>query len=169
MYLIDVFLGGEFSKYGVKVLQFSNWDGDIRHDPMIQVFPRITKCRFHKYGSSGDLEKIDALCILPINILNEKIFIFIWFWFIILAVMSGLVLIYRIVLLFWPASRFMVTSCRSRLVKSDDLRTVLSRCWLGDWFVLDLLAKNLDSLNFRDVVSHFAEKLEGRKGVNSFP
>ena len=51
-----------------------------RLDPMIYIFPRMTKCTFHKFGPSGEVEKHDALCILPLNIVNEKIYIFIWFW-----------------------------------------------------------------------------------------
>ena len=51
-----------------------------RLDPMIYIFPRMTKCTFHKFGASGEVEKHDALCILPLNIVNEKIYIFIWFW-----------------------------------------------------------------------------------------
>ena len=49
---------------------------------MIYIFPRMTKCTFHKFGASGEVEKHDALCILPLNIVNEKIYIFIWFWWV---------------------------------------------------------------------------------------
>lgn len=53
-----------------------------RGDPMDIVFPKVTKCTFHKFGPSGTIEKFDGLCILPLNILNEKIYVFLWFWFI---------------------------------------------------------------------------------------
>lgn len=45
-----------------------------RVDPMIYVFPRMTKCTFHKFGPSGTLERHDAFCLLPLNILNEKVY-----------------------------------------------------------------------------------------------
>ena len=35
-----------------------------RADPMNMVFPKVTKCTFHKYGSSGTIMKLDALCVL---------------------------------------------------------------------------------------------------------
>lgn len=44
-----------------------------------QIFPRVTKCTFHKYGASGSIQKHDALCVLALNILNEKIYIFLWY------------------------------------------------------------------------------------------
>jgi hypothetical protein len=60
---------------------------------MIYVFPRMTKCTFHKFGTSGNIEKHDALCILPLNIVNEKIYIFIWFWLLLLGLLTFLILV----------------------------------------------------------------------------
>lgn len=162
IFLMDAFLGGEFSTYGSKVIQFTGWDWSVRYDPMIKVFPRLTKCTFHRYGSSGDVQRHDAMCILPINIINEKIYVFLWFWFIILAVASGIVLIYRVMIVFYPRSRFMVTRSRARLANQDNLEMIINKCKLGDWLLLDLLSKNLDPLNFRDVINDLARRLEGK-------
>lgn len=162
IFLMDAFLGGEFSTYGSKVIQFTGWDWSVRYDPMIKVFPRLTKCTFHRYGSSGDVQRHDAMCILPINIINEKIYVFLWFWFIVLAVASGIVLIYRVLIIFYPRARLMVTRSRARLANHDNLETIINKCKLGDWLLLDLLSKNLDPLNFRDVVNDLARRLEGK-------
>jgi innexin len=105
MFLIDSFLGGEFFSYGTKVLELSQMDQENRIDPMVAVFPRVTKCTFHKYGPSGSIQKHDALCVLALNILNEKIYIFLWFWFIILAVISGMALAYSIAVVTLPSIR----------------------------------------------------------------
>ncbi|GIY06777.1 innexin inx2 [Caerostris extrusa] len=72
---VDYFLGGEFSTYGVHVLHFTVGAQENRTDPMVRVFPRLTKCLFHRYGPSGDVQKYDSLCLLPLNIVNEKIYI----------------------------------------------------------------------------------------------
>lgn len=105
MFLIDSFLGGEFLTYGTKVLELSQMDQENRYDPMVAVFPRVTKCTFHKFGPSGSIQTHDALCILALNILNEKIYIFLWFWFIILAIMSGMALAYSIAVVTLPSIR----------------------------------------------------------------
>lgn len=34
---------------------------------------RMTKCMFQKFGPSGTIEKLDALCVLGMNIINEKV------------------------------------------------------------------------------------------------
>lgn len=105
MFLIDSFLGGEFFTYGIKVLELSQEDQENRIDPMVSVFPRVTKCTFHKFGPSGSLQTHDALCVLALNILNEKIYIFLWFWFIILAIISGMALAYSIAVITLPSIR----------------------------------------------------------------
>ena len=38
-----------------------------------KVFPRLTKCTFYNYGASGTLQAHDALCVLGLNIINEKV------------------------------------------------------------------------------------------------
>ena len=78
-----------------------------RVDPITKVFPLMTKCNFFKYGASGTIEKLDALCLLPINILNEKIYIFFWFWLLFLAIISAFQLICRIL-------QFLIPSLRKR-------------------------------------------------------
>merc|ERR1711884_702205 len=78
---------------------------DQRVDPMARVFPKVTKCTFHKFGPSGTVERFDGLCVLPLNIINEKIYIFLWFWFIIVASITGIFLIYRIAVLFGSGIR----------------------------------------------------------------
>lgn len=76
--MIDKFLGGAFFTYGTEVISFAQQDQENRTDPMVTVFPRVTKCTFHKFGPSGSIQRHDALCVLALNILNEKIYIFLW-------------------------------------------------------------------------------------------
>lgn len=156
MYLVDAFLGGSFSTYGLDVLKYSEMDQDDRNDPMIRIFPRMTKCTFHRYGSSGDVQRHDALCILPLNIINEKIYIFLWFWFVFLAILSGGLLIYRMCVLGMEKVRYRVLIQRARLTDREDLELVLGEGDVGDWFLLYMLCKNMDPLHYRELVSKYA-------------
>ena len=56
----------------------------------MSVILQVTKCTFHKFGPSGTVQKFDGLCVLPLNIINEKIYVFLWFWFVILAITTGI-------------------------------------------------------------------------------
>ena len=95
LFLLNVFVGGEFLTYGVEAITHHFTEDQYRSDPMSVVFPKMTKCSFRKYGSSGSLEIIDGLCVLPLNMVNEKIFIFFVIYLGVIALITSFHLIYR--------------------------------------------------------------------------
>jgi len=168
IYFIDFFLDGEFLKYGTDVFHFTGLEHEDRPDPMAVVFPKVTKCTFNKYGPSGTIEKKDGLCVLPQNIINEKMFIFIWFWLVFLAVVTGLYLIFRLSTFLSQQTRIGLirihggTSCRR-----SDVEAILEPASftyfekLGDWFLLQLICKNLNILLVNDLIRHLNKAEEG--------
>lgn len=60
------------------------------------------------------VERHDAICILPLNVVNEKIYIFLWFWFITLTILTALTLSYRVVIIFSPRMRVYLLRLRFR-------------------------------------------------------
>lgn len=137
MFLMNKFFDGDFLKFGLQVLEFMQEDQEDRIDPMIYIFPRMTKCTFFKYGVSGEVkegkggsfcwsgdvlitfndlqvERHDAICILPLNVVNEKVYIFLWFWFILLAILSAITIFYRVIIIFSPRMRVYLLRLRFR-------------------------------------------------------
>ncbi|KAE9534511.1 hypothetical protein AGLY_008601 [Aphis glycines] len=165
IFFMDYFLEGEFSTYGSDVLRFTEMEPEEREDPMARVFPKVTKCTFHKYGPSGSIQKLDGLCVLPLNIVNEKIYVFLWFWFLFVAILSGLNLVYRTAVVVMPKFRLLLLRARSRLAPQDDVETITKKCQIGDWFVLYQLGKNIDPLIFKELVSDLAKRLDGKQSV----
>ncbi|KAG0726928.1 Innexin inx2 [Chionoecetes opilio] len=106
IYFTDLFLGGTFLTYGTEVISFPDMDPEKRVDPMTRIFPRVTKCTFRKFGSSGTIETHDTMCVLAVNIINEKIFIFIWFWLVILTTITAGWLVYRLLIILSSDVRF---------------------------------------------------------------
>ena len=98
---------------------------------MSRVFPRLTKCDFHRFGPSGTIENYDALCVLGMNILNEKIFIFLWFWFLLMTLVTGLHLIMKIALLFIPALRRIMMIQITAFARNTD--AVVHNLSFSDW------------------------------------
>ncbi len=94
VFITNVFLAGHFYQLG---FDFIEEDFSGMMDCLDVVFPKITKCDFLKYGPSGSIQKHDALCVMALNVINEKIFVFLWFWYLILIGVSALALIWR----FW--------------------------------------------------------------------
>lgn len=162
IFFMDYFLDGEFSTYGSDVLKFTELEPEYRDDPMSRVFPKVTKCIFHKYGPSGSIQKFDGLCVLPLNIVNEKIYVFLWFWFVILSVLSGVSLLYRAAVVFSPKLRLYLLRSRSRLAIQEQIDIIASKCKIGDWFVLYQLGKNIDPLIYKEVISDLSDRFEGK-------
>uniref|UniRef100_A0A336LJ58 Innexin n=1 Tax=Culicoides sonorensis TaxID=179676 RepID=A0A336LJ58_CULSO len=144
LYLMNQFFDGEFLSYGWRVMNYSDLPQEQRVDPMVYVFPRVTKCIFHKYGASGSIQKHDSLCILPLNIVNEKTYIFIWFWYIILSTMLVGLVIYRIVIVCMPSVRPHLLNARNRMVPREVASAVTRKTDIGDWWILYMLGRNLD-------------------------
>ena len=97
MFFMDNFFNGHFRTYGSELLTISNLEMEKRVDPMAKIFPKLSKCTFHRYGPSGTIVNHDGLCILPLNIINEKIYVFLWFWFMILMGWTCIFFCFRIV------------------------------------------------------------------------
>ena len=160
IFFIDLFLGGAFLNFGTRVIQMSSQDQEVRTDPLIEIFPRMTKCTFHKYGPSGSVQKHDALCLLALNVLNEKLYIFVWFWLILLSVLTAMALVYRLVMIISPLARLYLFRRRSDTPLSAS-ETVVRRIGFGDYFLLTLLAKNLEGFLFNNVIEDLALRFTG--------
>ncbi|XP_023346382.1 innexin inx2 [Eurytemora carolleeae] len=160
IYLTDYFLGGRFIRYGTRVVRFLYYDQIARLDmpnPFCTVFPTITSCTFHTVGSAAGEQKFNSLCILSLNIINEKVYLLLWFWMYFLTVVSGVHLFYRLLVVFVPPLRYLLILCRTRgfsRLDSNTAKNVLSHCYLGDWFVLYQLSKNSNTYFFRYLLRH---------------
>lgn len=157
--MTDKFLGGAFMSYGTDVVRFSNMNQENRTDPMVAVFPRVTKCTFHKFGPSGSIQRHDALCVLALNILNEKIYIFLWFWFIILAILSGLAIVYSAAVVLLPSTRETILRRRFRFGAPNAVDTIIRKTQVGDFLLLHLLGQNMNIAVFGEILDEFVRRL----------
>jgi len=165
IYFTDMFLGYQFTKYGRDVFSISEQDLNTRVDPLHKVFPKIAKCNFKFYGPSGTIQKADALCVLPLNIINEKIYIALYFWFIFLAAVSAVGLLYRLLTILSFDLRVSNIHLRSdrrvdknliTLALAHPHHTMMER--LGDYLLLYLITKNVNPLIIKDVFVKIAPR-----------
>lgn len=161
IYFTDWFLGGAFLGLGQAVAH-DGLDGKV--DALDVVFPKVTKCIFHKYGPSGTIQNHDALCIMALNVVNEKIYIFLWYWFIILSVITGLGLLWRILTMILHArserfNKLVFSMACPGKYNPWDVLTVTNECHYGDWVFLYYIAKNSDNYVFKELLQKLAEDL----------
>jgi hypothetical protein len=170
MYFTDKFLGYTFMTYGSDVFAMTFGDPEGRSDPMNMVFPKVTKCTFHKYGPSGTVTRHDGLCILALNIINEKIYVFLWFWFVGVAIFSALAIVYRMVVVLVPALRVTVICARAlNQVQPETVKAIITSKpgWLnqvGDYWVIYLLSKNLNPI----IMGELLKELEQVMAPNAY-
>ncbi|XP_034244603.1 innexin inx7 [Thrips palmi] len=171
--MTDAFLGGKFLGLGPAVVNQQPADTEC----LDLVFPKVTKCAFMKYGASGTIQTHDALCIMALNIINEKIYTFLWFWFAILAVLTAGGLLWRVLtlLLHHRSPRFnqLLFDYDNRL-NPEDFEIVISRCEFSHWLFLLYLCKNMHqsakNMLFRDLAQEMRDlKSNGYHNRNTLP
>lgn len=150
---------GFWSQYyhAIKALFPFNYDAFVEHTA--KIFPRMAKCEFYNYGVSGSSQKFDALCLLPLNILNEKIFAFLFFWLILMFCVTAVSVMWSLVVGTFTSVRLMILKAQSSSkVTFAQLRQATNNGAMGDFFVLHLLGKNVNEYVFDDLLvelSHY--------------
>eukprot|EP00095_Tigriopus_kingsejongensis_P003667 snap_masked-scaffold11_size778918-processed-gene-3.9 protein:Tk03667 transcript:snap_masked-scaffold11_size778918-processed-gene-3.9-mRNA-1 annotation:"innexin 2" len=159
--LMHIFLDGFFFRYGIKLWSLSELDPEDRDDVFSIIFPKVGKCTFEKVGPSGTIQHFDALCVLPVNVYNEKVYIFFWFWLSIVLALSGGLLIYRLATIFSGHIRKRVLRRLTPKAKinDEDFATFTEKLDIGEWFYLCQLGKNMNHGIFGDILARLNKTL----------
>ncbi|XP_014477296.1 PREDICTED: innexin inx2-like [Dinoponera quadriceps] len=167
IYLLDVFLEGQFRRYGLLVSSFAlEGSPHDRIDPMARLFPKMTKCVIHTFGPAGSVQTHDMLCVLPLNVVNEKIFVVLWFWLVFLAGSGLLAVIYRITVFSQFRARVYLLRGATRTLRKSKAERVVRAFHFGDWFLLQQLAENVNPLVYRELVNEIASALATKSFAN---
>jgi len=168
IFFMDWYLGSIFINYAPKVISYQSSDVmEAVEDPFDKIFPKMTKCTLEMFGPSGTIQTHDSLCVMPINVLNEKLYFIIW------LLLLPLLILTIVDQIFWF---FMLASKKVRnyfLVKfvsegkpnsRQRLQRILEDLPFSDWLVLYLIARNIDSALFTSL----AEKID-KPGAGYYP
>lgn len=162
--LMNAFLNGQFMSYGRDMFATAfGTDLEDRTDPMDLVFPKMTKCDFYLYGASGTIQLFDSLCLLPVNIINEKIYVLLWFWFICVLVWTSIHLVYRIASIANGSIRLKMLCNRATSVNRDDLEIIVKHCHYGDWFILMQIGKSINPAIFHELLLDLRDRIDRKR------
>ena len=156
IFLINKFLGGNFYSYGAEVINWQATDPEERADPISRIFPKMTKCDFYRFGPSGTIITYDALCLLGINILNEKIFLFLWFWLLLVGILGSLLLFLRILTAVSSLAR---RSIGRFYFSGRTCCQVVSQLSAEQWILTQQLSLELEKQSFDELLTELSALL----------
>jgi hypothetical protein len=115
LFLISILLGRNYYIYGASIFR-DMIQGKGYADS--EYFPRVTMCKFQvrELGLKNFSHEYNVQCVLPINLFNQQIFTFLWFWYLILLLLnlcSLLVWVYR----FIPRNQYNYAIRRVKLLR----------------------------------------------------
>ncbi|XP_063605985.1 innexin inx2-like [Penaeus indicus] len=144
LFFTNAFLGGNFFEFGPGSIKYLSQHAADPDNPLNEIFPKVAKCTWYKYGASGSIQKFDSMCVLPLNIVNEKTYIFLWMIYVLTASVCGVVLLFHLILFFVPNFRntYLVFLARGQTTK-DHLLHILHKGNYGDWFLVHHFQKNM--------------------------
>jgi len=172
-WVIDNFLNNKFRWFGWEVVEYYSWSFRDRQNrdlmlrnPLCAVFPTEVSCNIPNVGAAGNEQAHNGLCVLTQNIINEKMYLVLWFWFMLLFIVSTIYVFYRIGTIFFDRLRFTLIFKTVRHKYDEDitkcLEYVLAKAQVGDWFVLYQLSKNCNPYFFREFIRELAIELKLR-------
>ncbi|XP_042208329.1 innexin inx1-like [Homarus americanus] len=95
-----------------------------------------------------------------LNILNEKVFITVWFWYVILGTLLGALILYRIALFTLPGLRPRAMHKHNKAVPIETVEAITNKTSIGDWWILYVLSTNIDPLVYRDIMTRLSKEIE---------
>ena len=164
LWLLNEFISNDrysYTFYGLEVLT-AVWNHE---QPNSRMFPRITLCDF-QIRQMQNVHDYTVQCTLPINLFNEKIYIFLWFWILFVAGVTVIGFVYMVWTLF---SMNRVTYLKKylritgKLKKDNPTDERLIRQFVNEYlrqdgvFALRLISKNTNDVITAEVISAIFE------------
>ena len=167
--MTDKFLFGKFATYGLDAIAYlrgtataiesPDGNGKVVVNPMCNLFPTIVSCDFNFYGVTGQTDSRSNICLMGQNIMNQKIYLIIWIWFVVLFTVSGCMILYRVLTFVLPD--FQRKSIQMYIQSTDDEAVkalLLDFDHIGNWFLLTQIGRNTDPYKFREFLNEVVGK-----------
>jgi len=164
VFFTDALLGGQFHDYGINLYKYyrvpieeRDLNGTI-NNPMCEVFPKAGGCFFQRYNRAGGQQSLNAVCILGLNMINDKVFALLWYWHLFLLVAGSCKLVMRGLQCLSSTFRYFLMKLTMYKYLTNNKHTkhikhYVRNCSLGDWFVLYQMSRNMNSRFFAEFIA----------------
>jgi len=165
-----IFLFHQYFDYGINIYKYYRLPVEERTlnntaNPMCEVFPKIATCHYVRYARvAGGQEIKNAICILSLNMINDKVFAVMWFW-------HGILLVFGIVRILTRLCQVSSSTIRYFLMKiqmhrflssnrhAKHIQHYVQNCSIGDWFVLYQMNKQMNKRFFSEFLALLSIKV----------
>lgn len=152
LFLLNILLGHKnFHLYGLEIIQ-NIMQGKDASDSV--YFPRVTMCDF-KVRDVAQVHTYTVQCVLPINLFNEKVFMFVWFWLAFVTFCNLYDLIAWVMRCFFSNVRYQYIKYRIELMQQEShLRKFICKDFVFRYLQQDgCLVLRLVAMNSSDLVA----------------
>merc|ERR1719276_703305 len=74
----EMFSIGDFKTYGSKWVQKLKIEDTLATEEKDKLFPKMVACEVKRWGASG-IEEEQGMCVLAPNVINQYLFLILWF------------------------------------------------------------------------------------------
>lgn len=121
------------------------------NNPMDHIFPKLTSCVIEVQSDQGSATNSHPfLCVLTLNVFNDKFYLVLWAWFLILMVLTLVQIIFDLIYLSIPA-------VQRYLFRRKFGHHLSSSKRLPEIFLLDLIGCNSDRCSFTFLVENLLD------------
>ncbi|XP_053383041.1 innexin unc-9-like isoform X3 [Mercenaria mercenaria] len=102
IFLLNAFITTDKSVYALE------WLGSFHSGSSFlesKRFPKVTLCDY-QIRQMNNVKRYTVQCVLPINMFNEKLFLFLWFWFCLLAILNVFSMANWLYLIIWKKNNY---------------------------------------------------------------
>lgn len=161
MYFIHWLFNSELWEQQIEVIKAVF--GTERSLPLLhEAFPKVIKCNFERYGPSGTVEILDAMCFFHQNRFNEVAFTLLWIWFFAIGIVSACHLAFHKIGFLRMNERINILHRYCPTAEKDDVIKIVNCMTITQVVLLVELCKALQSLYTDDLLKELAKELKPR-------
>uniref|UniRef100_A0A914CLW9 Innexin n=1 Tax=Acrobeloides nanus TaxID=290746 RepID=A0A914CLW9_9BILA len=105
--ILNRFLGGEYFSWGIQTMQDVIKGNEWKES---EIFPRVILCDF-QVRRLGNIQRYTVQCVIMMNLINEKLYFFLYFWLIFVGIVTLLNFFYTLATMCLPLSRINFIKC----------------------------------------------------------